>query len=252
MLTLATALALVAPAVSAAAAPQAALKAKLRPKQLGAATAVSVGFHLRPPPGEALPPLSNFALRLPRGMGLAASELGLQTCSPSQLLELGADGCPRESLIGTGSAQVRVPFGTQVVSERARVLAFMARPVEERTTTLLYFDGRMPVLAPIVLQSQVVTPEGSSGSILDTPVQAIPTAPEGPEATMVALRTTLGPSGLRYYRRVGGRRVPYRPQGMSLPARCPQGGFRFAADFRFRDGSQIRATTAVPCPRRPR
>jgi len=232
----------------AGAAPQATLTAKLRPEKLGAATAVSIAFHLQPGLGEALPPLSNFALRLPRGMGFAASELGLATCSPSRLLALGAGGCPREALMGNGSAQVRVPFGNEVVSERARVLIFMAKPVAEQTTTLFYFDGRAPVIAPIVLQSQVVTPEGSSDSILETPVQAIPTAPDGPEATMVALRSTIGPGSLRYYRRVGGRRVPYRPEGLSLPGRCPHGGFRFAASFRFVDGSQARARTAVPCP----
>jgi hypothetical protein len=182
-------------------------------------------------------------------MGFAASELGLATCSPSRLLALGVGGCPLESLMGNGSAQVRVPFGDGIVSERARILIFMAKPVAEQTTTLFYFDGRAPVIAPIVLQSQVVTPEGSSNSILNTPVQAIPTTPDGPEATMVALRSTIGPADLRYYRREAGRRVPYRPEGLSLPGRCPPGGFRFAASFRFRDGTQTRTGTAVPCPR---
>jgi len=244
----AAALTMTAAAAPAAAAPEATLKAKLRPKQLGEPTAVSIGFHLRPGFGQALPALANFSLRLPRGMGFAASELGLATCMPERLLALGAAGCPAESLMGTGSAQVRVPFGTEVVSERAGIQIFMTSPVEERTTTLFYFDGRKPVIAPIVLQSQVVTPEGTGDSILDTPVQAIPTAPDGPEATMVALRSTIGPASLRYHRRIGKRRVAYRPQGLSLPARCPAGGFRFAASFRFRDGSQARASATVPCP----
>jgi hypothetical protein len=249
LLLLAAALTMTALAAPAVAAPEATLRAKLRPRHLGEATAVSIGFHLRRGLGEALPPLDNFSLRLPRGMGFAASELGLATCMPARLLSLGAAGCPAESLMGTGSAQVRVPFGAQIVSERAGIQIFMTSPVEERTTTLFYFDGRKPVIAPIVLQSQVVTPEGTSDSILDTPVQAIPTAPDGPEATLVALRSTIGPAGLRYYRRIGKRRVAYRPQGLSLPARCPSGGFRFAAGFRFRDGSQARATATVPCPR---
>jgi type IV secretory pathway VirB2 component (pilin) len=236
---------------AAVAAPQATLTAKLRPAVLGKATAISVGFHLRPSFGEELPPLSNFALGLPEGMGFAASQLGLATCAPERLLELGTGGCPAESLIGNGSAQVRVPFGTGVVSEQANVFIYMAKPVAEQTTTLLYFDGRKPVLAPLVLESQVVTPEGSSDSILETPVQTILTAPEGPQATLVAMRTTLGPAGLRYFRREHGRRVPYRPEGIGLPAHCPRGGFRFAASFRFGDESQTRATATVPCPRAP-
>jgi hypothetical protein len=248
------ALALLAAALTspvAVAAPQAEMTAKLRPEKLGAPTAVSVAFHLRPGPGEALPALSEFALRLPRGMGFAASQLGLATCSPARLLSSGADGCPRESLMGNGSAQVRVPFGTQVVSETARVSIFMAQPVDEKTTTLFYFDGKRPVIAPIVLQSQVVTPEGSSNSILDTNVQPIPSTPDGPEASLVALRSTLGPASLRYHRQVGGRRVSYRPEGLRIPARCPRGGFPFDASFRFRDAGQVYAHTTVPCPPAP-
>lgn len=235
----------------AVAAPQAMLTAKLQPGKPGATGAVSIAFHLRPGRGEALPSLSDFALRMPAGMGFAASQLGLATCSASRLLSFGAQGCPHESLMGYGSAQVRVPFGTQTVGEAARVFIFMAKPVDERTTTLFYFDGRSPVIAPIVLRSQVVTPDGSSESVLDTPVQAIPSTPDGPEASLVALRSTLGPLSLRYHRRVGGRRVPYWPGGISIPARCPRGGFRFEARFTFRDGSKMRAHTTVPCPRAP-
>jgi len=235
----------------AAAAPQASLTAKLRPKRLGAATAVSIAFHLRPRPGESLLPLSNFALRLPQGMGFAASQLGLATCSPERLIANGAGGCPLESSIGNGTAQVRVPFGSTAVQEKMRVFIYMARPIAKRTTTLFYFDGRKPVVAPLVMSSQVVTPEGFSDSVLETPVEAIPTVPDGPEASLVAMRSTLGPASLRYYRRVGGRRVPYRPEGFSLPARCPREGFRFEASFRFRDGSEANAHSTVPCPRAP-
>jgi hypothetical protein len=237
--------------LGAVAAPRATLTARIRPEKLGTAGAVSVAFHLRPGAGEALPALSDFALRLPPGMGFAASQLGLATCSSSRLLSSGVQGCPHESLMGYGSAQVRVPFGAQAIRETARVFIFMAKPVDEITTTLFYFDGRSPVIAPIVLQSQVVTPEGSSDSILDTPVQAIPSTPDGPEASLVALRSTLGPLNLRYYRRVGGRRVPYWPEGISIPARCPHGGFRFEASFTFRDDSKMRDHTTVPCPRAP-
>jgi hypothetical protein len=230
------------------AAPQAMLTAKLRPGKLGAGTAMSVAFHLKPRPGEALPLLNGFTLHLPRGMGFAASELGLATCSSSRLLALGVLGCPHESLMGYGSAQVRVPFGTRSVREQGRVFIFMAKPVEETTTTLLYFDGRSPVIAPIVMQSQVVTATGSSDSVLETSVEAIPSTPDGPEASLVAMQLTLGPKDLRYYRQVDGRRVPYRPEGIRIPARCPQGGFRFEASFTFRDESRRHARTHVPCP----
>lgn len=246
---LAAVLALGALPPAAAAAPQVSLRAKLEPLRLGADTTVSLGFHVTPGPEGELSPLSNFALRLPSGMGFAASTLGLATCSASTLLARGASGCPHESLIGFGAAQVQVPFGTQVVRERARISIFMTRPVRRHTTTLFYFDGRQPVIAPLVLQSEIVTPESSLDSVLRTPIPAIPTAPEGPEGAMLALRAAIGPPGLRYFKRVDGRTVAYRPRGISIPETCPPGGFAFVAKFRFRDGSRTGARTRVPCPR---
>lgn len=232
----------------ATAAPAVSLQAKLEPLELGASTTVSLGFHVARGPGEELPPLSNFALRLPSGMGFAASRLGLATCSASTLLARGSPGCPHESLIGFGTALVQVPFGTQAVRETARVSIFMARPVRRHTTTLFYFDGRQPVIAPFVLQSEVVTPESSSDSVLTTPIPPIPTAPDGPEGAMLALRASIGPPGLRYFKRVDRRTVAYRPRGISIPETCPGGGFVFVANFRFRDGSLARAKSVVPCP----
>jgi hypothetical protein len=248
--TLPVALALVGLAPSAAASPTVSLRAKLQPERLGADTTVSLGFRVRAGRDGELPALSNFALRLPSGMGFAASTLGLATCSASALLALGTEGCPHESLIGFGSARVRVPFAAQVVHEAGRVSIFMAKPVGRRTTTLFYFDGRKPVISPLVLQSEVITPQGSLDSVLTTPIPAITTTPDGPEGTMVALRASIGPRRLRYFKRVHGRTVAYRPKGFSIPETCPSGGFKFVAKFRFRDGSQTGARTAVPCPPR--
>jgi hypothetical protein len=245
---LAGALALVVLAAPAAAGPAATLRAKLQPNELGADAAVSLGFHLGAGAGGEPAPLSGFSLRLPPGMGFAASELGLATCSAASLLARGAAACPRESLIGGGAAQIRVPFGARAVREAARVSIFMARPARGHTTALFYFDGRMPVIAPLVLRSEVLTPEGSRASILSTPVPAIATAPEGPEAALVALRATIGPRSLRYRKRVDGRLVAYRPRGIGIPARCPAAGFVFAARFRFRDGSEAGAKDVVRCP----
>lgn len=228
--------------------PRAELRASLRPERLGAPTTVSIGFHLAAGPDGALPPLGSFGLRLPSGMGFAASELGLATCSPSRLLAVGVGGCPHESLMGFGSAQVQVPFGAAVVRETARVSIFMTKPVGEHTATLFYFDGRTPVIAPLVLRSEVITPEGSADSVLSTPIAPIPTTVDGPEVSMLALRASIGPRQLRYFKRVDHRRVAYRPEGLSLPAKCPPGGFRFRAAFSFRDGSRTSAETAVPCP----
>lgn len=235
-------------APAAVAAPKVALRAGLRPLRLGASTTVSLAFHVSRGPDGEFPPLSNFSLRLPSGMGFAASTLGLATCSAQTLLARGAPSCPHESLIGFGSAQVQVPFGTQVVHESGRVSIFMTQPVERRTTTLFYFDGRKPVIAPLVLQSEIVTPENSRDSVLRTPIPSIPTAPEGPQGEMLGLRASIGPPSLRYFKRTHRRTVAYRPIGIEIPEACPPGGFAFIGRFRFQDGSHTGARSVVPCP----
>lgn len=230
------------------AAPRATLSAQLSPNRLGADTSVTIGFRINAEPEQELPALSAFALQLPPGMGFASSLLGLETCSREALLRRGVEGCPHESLMGYGTARVQVPFESGGVVERARVYVFMSKPIDGLTTTLFYFDGRQPVIAPLVLQSQVVTPSGSRASVLETTVAPIATVPDGPEVRMVALRITIGPPGLRYFKRVGQRRVPYKPEGLRIPGKCPAGGFRFGAGFSFRDGARSKARTAVPCP----
>ncbi len=247
---LAAGLILAGSAPPAVAAPAIAFQAQLEPLRLGAGTTVSLGFHVAPGPSGELPPLSEFALRLPSGMGFASSRLGLATCSEPMLLSGGAGACPHESLIGFGSAQVQVPFDAQAVREVARVSIFMARPVGGHTTTIFYFDGRRPVIAPLALRGEIVTPDGSPDSVLETPIPPILTGPESPEGTMVALRASIGPRRLRYFKRVDHRIVAYRPRGMTLPETCPSGGFPFVAEFRFRDGSSTRARSVVACPPR--
>jgi hypothetical protein len=64
----------------------------------------------------------------------------------------------------------------------------------------------------------------------------------------VRLRATLGPDGVTYYEHVPGETLDYQPPGILLPPTCPRGGFPFAAQFNFVDGSHASARTVDPCP----
>jgi hypothetical protein len=229
-------------------APAVALRATLQPETLGASTTVSIGFRIAASTGPEPPPLSSFAVRLPTGMGFAATTLGLATCSERTLLSDGSGSCPRESAMGFGSAQVQAPFGSQVVLETGGVSIFMTQPVDRRTTMLFYFDGRKPVIAPLVLQTQVLTPAGSLDSVLSTQIPPIPTAPGGANASMLSLHADIGPSHVWYLKRVHGRTVTYHPKGLNVPEVCPLGGFVFTGEFRFQGGSRSVARSVVPCP----
>jgi hypothetical protein len=72
--------------------------------------------------------------------------------------------------------------------------------------------------------------------------------PEGPLAALVSLQVSLGPLNLVYYHRVHGRTRSYRPAGMTIPLRCPRGGFPIAATFSFEDGTNAATSAASPCP----
>jgi hypothetical protein len=107
---------------------------------------------------------------------------------------------------------------------------------------LVYASGVFPVYAQVVLTG-VLLPGRLSVS-----VPPIPSLPAAPNVVVVQMRLTLG-GALTYYEQVGGRSVAYHPAGVGLPARCPAGGFGFAATFAFVDGSRSNARTSVPCPR---
>jgi hypothetical protein len=76
----------------------------------------------------------------------------------------------------------------------------------------------------------------------------VPSVPEAPDAALVKLTTTIGPSHITYYEYRKGRTIPYHPRGIRLPSSCPRGGFRFAANFTFNDGSHASAAAQVACP----
>jgi hypothetical protein len=79
----------------------------------------------------------------------------------------------------------------------------------------------------------------------------ISSVPGGADVSIVRVQTTIGPAGLTYYRHRHGRRVPFHPRGVAVPEHCPHGGFPFAAQFTFQDGSGTSASTTAPCsPRR--
>jgi hypothetical protein len=98
----------------------------------------------------------------------------------------------------------------------------------------------------------VLPDTGRFGSRLVTTVPLVTSVPGGPDVSIVDVQTTIGPSHLTYYKHSHGRLVPFRPRGVSVPERCPRGGFPFAADFTFEDGTQTSAHTTVPCPPRHR
>jgi hypothetical protein len=224
------------------------LQTSFKPNRLGAQTTFRFAFEVSAP--HDLPsPLTEVALHLPRGIGFATSSLGLATCTAAKLESEGLEACPTNSLVGHGSALVQAPFAEDLIEEGALVYAVMAPQEGENLTILFYAEGSTPISAQLVFPGHLLTDTTPFGENLDTVIPPIPTVPEGPFVAVRRFATTIGPAGLTYYRRYQGRSVPFRPRGVLIPRTCPRGGFPFTADFRFRDGTLVKARKPIPCPR---
>jgi hypothetical protein len=231
----------------AGAAQTAKLTAGFSPYRLGRSTTLKLGLEIGVAGvSDGLPsPVTRFDLRIPANLELTGSSLGLSICQPAALLAGGAEGCPANARLGLGSAEIRVPVGVEPVSESASIEAEMGPPVGEEIGVLLYAEAGTPVAASLLFPGVLF---GGSSQNLSTAVPLIPSLPGAPDISMVSMNLSLGPEGLTYFKTVRGRTVGYRPEGIALPARCPRGGFRFAADIAFADGTSASASSTVPCP----
>jgi hypothetical protein len=243
--TLAVTLATSAFSAGAAYAAQSAkLQVSLNPDRLRASTTIAFAFQITAP-DHALPAaLTLLDVRLPPGMGVDTS--GLATCTPSALAH-GVQGCSPDSRVGSGSVDVKVPLGNVIRPEIAALTVFNGPRRHGRTSLLFYAIGRLPIATQLIFPGLIVP--GPAGEHIEAAIPLIPTLPEAPDAAIVAMNSTLGTRQLAYYRTVGRRRVRFTPEGATVPARCPVGGFPFSVGFGFNDATTATAAATVPCPR---
>jgi hypothetical protein len=237
---------------AAAATELATLHTSFSPNRLGASTTVGFSFHITTSNGQLPSPLTSLDLHLPPGVNYLTTTLGLSICKPAALVEKGLSGCSPNSRLGFGSAYVEVPFGGGSGTEIPRIDALMGPPHDGNIVVLFYADGRQPVYAQIVFQGELQTGSTSLGGSLDSAIPLIPSVTGGPPVSIIEVKSTIGPSHLTYYEHVHGKTISFHPKGVSVPSRCPRGGFQFMAEFGFLDGSSTTAKSTVACPPRKR
>jgi hypothetical protein len=237
-------------ATSAGASEVATLHTSFSPNKLGASTTIGFSFHITTTDGSLPTPLTRLDLHMPPGVNYLTTTLGLAICQPAALVQSGLSGCSPNSRLGFGSAYVEVPFGGGSGREIPRIDALMGPPHNGNIVVLFYADGREPVYAQIVFQGELVTGSTLLGGSLNSVIPLIPSVTGGPPVSIVEVNSTIGPSHLTYYERVHGKTVSFHPKGVSVPTRCPRGGFPFSAEFGFLDGSSVIAKTTAPCPRK--
>lgn len=230
--------------------PSTSLHASFVPERLGQDTTLEFSAQISTSAGQVPPPLTELDVRYPSDLGFAVGELGLDTCSKPTLEAFGPEGCPPDSLMGTGSALAEIPIGPDIFRETATVAVVRAPEEEGHFALLLYASGVTPVYTQIAFPGLLLPATVPYGGNIRIDVPLVAGLPGGSNVAVIGLQATLGGRGLTYYEHVRGKLVTYKPRGILLPKVCPRGGFAFGATFAFLDGSYASADTSVPCPGR--
>jgi hypothetical protein len=220
------------------------------PNKLGAPSTIELEFHIGRPAGETPPPLLDVDFRLPEGVTLTTSELGLDTCASTTLMSVGSEGCDPDAVMGYGEALIVAPDVAEAILEPVGLTVLMAPPINHHTTLLYYASGDSPVIAQVLFSGQMIGEVAPFGADLQTAIPLTAGLPGEPDTSVVSMRSSIGSKGVTYYKSVHGTRVPYTPKGVVVPSHCPAGGFPFGATFKFADGSTESVSTTSPCPSR--
>jgi hypothetical protein len=234
---------------AASAAPSASLTAAFAPERLGQRTTLSFGFQIRAPAGQVPPALTAVEISYPNNLGIALSGLGLATCTASRLEASGVPGCQVNSIMGFGHATAAISLGSDVVAEDVPLTILRAPDKEGHIALLFNAVGNAPLNTTAVFAGALLPAPAPFGGQVSIDVPLIPSLPGAPDVAIVRLAATLGPSGVTYYEQVAGRTLAYQPPGILLPPTCPKGGFPFAAQLNFLDGTHASARAIDPCPR---
>jgi hypothetical protein len=234
-----------APAYAQAASPTTAtIEPSFSPDRLGARTVVDFAARFTGGEGGVPAPLHKITVLVPGG--LAGPRLDWPTtlgCSRSRLQRHGARGCPPNSQIGSGQALLEWREGARTVTESSRLWAFLG-PTNGEYAIELLGEGYAPIHRRVVITESLFAMSGTYSGGDEAVVPPIPTRPGEPDASVVSFSLAMG--------RVGRPRAPraLESEGMGffVPGSCPVGGYPWAAELEYADGTSQRASAAVPCP----
>lgn len=182
-------------------------------------------------------PLSQSIVRLPAGMTLDIPHLS--SCTSARLRARGPSGCPAKSALGRGHALVEVHAGTGNITEEAELWAFLGPPKNLQPTFEIFAQGYTPIDEHKVLTGSVLPASAPYGEELVMSIPPIPTLMFEPDASIATFSLTIG-AGSRHGKRAA--------NAVLTPSACPVGGFPFAAEFTYTDGTVGVAQTTTPCP----
>ncbi len=207
------------------------------PDKLGAKAAFTFAAHFAGGTLGVPSPLRRAVVHFPPGLTLDVPKL--HSCTAARLRAHGAHGCPARSQIGTGHALADVHAGSTVESEEASIAVFVGPPQGADPTVEIVGQGYSPLEEREVITATALPDNPPYGEKLVMSVPAIPTIPLEPNASIVSFSVTIGGKAARKH---------HNPNTALLPSHCPVGGFPFAAEFSYENGSTSTSTATVPCP----
>jgi hypothetical protein len=236
---------------AASATPTARFTATFTPDRLGASTTITLMLHVGVRGGEEPQPLRMLDIEFPEHLGLASSTLGLVSCNHSALLASGPTACPANSRVGEGKIKLQEQLGSELVHEDTAISIYMGKAVDRHNVFEFYASGSNPIIADFLFEGALLSAGAPFGSDMQTSVPSTELFPGGSPAAVVSMRLVIGPRNLIYYRTVHGKRVGYRPAGISVPESCSRRrhSFPFLARLSFANGSYLDASASVPCRR---
>ncbi|MGA8364712.1 MAG: hypothetical protein WB709_09355 [Solirubrobacteraceae bacterium] len=209
----------------------------LSPNRLHAKSSLTFTMRFSGGPFGVPTPVSKSIVRFPAGMTLNIPHLS--SCPAPRLRAHGASGCPKSSQIGHGHALVEAHAGTENITEEATLWVFLGPPNNLQPTFEILAQGYTPIDERKVFTGVVLAAEAPYGEELSLTIPPIPTLMLEPDASIVTLTLTIGPSGHRQ-----ARGAP----AVLTPSSCPTGGLPFAAETTYVDGSTGQALATTPCP----
>jgi hypothetical protein len=182
------------------------------------------------------PPLTGIKFYAPAGVKLHPQ--GFATCAPSVIEQSGPAPCPKKSIAGPQGFGVGVvSFGGERVQETATVQPFFA----PGGNLEFFLNGRTPVLIEMLATGHVVNSAAPFGPEVSGEVPLIESVPGALDASFER-----GAVGVGAAYRKGGKTISY----ITLPKKCPKGGFPVKVEVSFLGGAIVEATYKMPCPRR--
>jgi hypothetical protein len=219
------------------AATYATLTPSLSPNRLGAEGALQLTIRYGGGESGVPSPVRRSVLRFPAGLGIEIPHL--RSCSIARLRARGPSACPPQSLLGHGHALAEAQAGSQIITENIDLSLFLGPFHNLQPTFEILGRGYTPFDESVVLTGTVLPDSAPYGEDLVLSVPPIPTLPLEPDASIVTMSLTVG---------VSKPHDPLTANTVVVPSRCSAGGFPFAAEFTYADGSSGRALASAPCP----